>query len=69
MPPELLVIPVAGFPLLFAESLGGPRLAVDQQGVLHLRLLPPAGYLVVLMTNGGFPGGQPALRYFLARAA
>ena len=40
-----------------AERLGGPRLGVDQQGILHLWLLP-AGYLVVSMTNGACPGGQ-----------
>jgi hypothetical protein len=49
---------VVGFPLVRTERLGGPRLAVNQQGVLHLRLLPPDSYLVVPMTNGARPGGQ-----------
>jgi hypothetical protein len=60
---------VVGFLLLLAERLGDSRLPVDQQGVLHLRLLPPDGYLVVLMTNEGFAGGQRVPGYFLARAA
>jgi hypothetical protein len=32
-------------------------LALDQQGILHLWLLPES-YLVVCMTNGIRPGGQ-----------
>jgi len=67
---DVQVLPVVGFPLVRGERLGGARLAVDQQGVLHLRLLPPDGYLVVLVvlvvsrTNGARPGGQRVPGYF-----
>src|SRR2546430_9969804 len=61
---DVQVFAVVGFPLVRAERLGGSRLAVDQQGVLHLRLLSPGSYLVVPMTNGACPGGQRSRDYF-----
>ncbi len=61
---DVQVLAVVGFPLVRAERLGGSRLAVDQQGVLHLRLLSPGSYLVVPMTNGACPGGQRSRDYF-----
>jgi hypothetical protein len=37
--PDIQVLPVVGFLLIRGERLGGPRLGVDQQGILHLWLL------------------------------